>query len=291
MTDIFLSYTEKDRKQARRVAAILESVGWTVWWDRRIPAGETWRSVLEKALEDMRCMIVLWSARSIESEWVYEEATEGRRLGKLVPVLIEAVRPPAGFREIQAADLSEWDGTCDFEGMRMLLADLENLLGKPHPATTDNPQPASDDGGTSPGLPYDPADLSGGVTPLPWWQQPRLAAMAAAGVLVLAGAIYLAWPEGEPALVSPPLREPERPEIRPDSLPTRVPPLPVTPETDTPPLATPVAPSPPKPHAVVKRSETTRTTSARCADLLSRIQLGESLSREAQAVFQKECQQ
>lgn len=30
---------------------------------------------------------------------------------------------------------------------------------------------------------------------------------------------------------------------------------------------------------------------ARCADLLSRVQLGESLSYEAQAVFQKECQQ
>ena len=44
---------------------MLESVGWTVWWDRRIPAGKTWRSMLEKALENMRRMIVLWSARSI----------------------------------------------------------------------------------------------------------------------------------------------------------------------------------------------------------------------------------
>ena len=106
MADIFLSYTEKDRDVARRVAEMLGSVGWTVWWDRRIPAGGTWRSVLQHALEDMRCMVVLWSAHSVESEWVCEEATEGRRQGKLVPVLIEPVRPPAGFREIQAADLS-----------------------------------------------------------------------------------------------------------------------------------------------------------------------------------------
>ena len=91
MSDIFLSYTEQDREQARRIAAVLESVGWTVWWDRRIPAGETWRSVLEEALQNMRCMIVLWSSRSIESEWVSEEATEGRRLEKLVPVMIEPV--------------------------------------------------------------------------------------------------------------------------------------------------------------------------------------------------------
>ena len=48
MSDIFLSYTEQDREQARRIAAVLESVGWTVWWDRRIRAGETWRSVLDR---------------------------------------------------------------------------------------------------------------------------------------------------------------------------------------------------------------------------------------------------
>lgn len=286
MTDIFLSYTEKDREQARRVAAMLESVGWTVWWDRRIPAGETWRTVLEKALENMRCMIVLWSARSIESEWVYEEATEGRRQGKLVPVLIEAVRPPAGFREIQAADLTDWDGTREFEGLRMLLADLENMLGKPS-AAPGNRRPGIDGGGGSPDLPYDPADLAGGVIVTPWWQKPRLAAMAAAGTLLVAGAIYLAWPAREPTLVAPPVRDPERHENHPGTLPGAATLAPTTHETES----APVAKVTPQARTPAKRSETTRTASARCTDLLARIQLGESLSYEAQAVFQKECQQ
>lgn len=278
MADIFLSYNEKDREQARRVAAMLESVGWTVWWDRRIPAGETWRTVLEKALENMRCMIVLWSSRSIESEWVYEEASEGRRLGKLVPVLIETVRPPAGFREIQAADLSDWDGTREFEGMRMLLADLENMLGKPVVATDP---------------PYDPADLPGGVIVTPWWKTPRVTAMAAAGTLLLAGAIYLAWPAREtgPVLVAPPAHRPERPEMPSATLPVPVAvptvPTPAPREPDTPSVAT----LQPKAKAPAKHSETIRKTSARCSDLLARVQLGESLSHEAQAVFQKECQQ
>ncbi|QKV57261.1 MAG: toll/interleukin-1 receptor domain-containing protein [Dechloromonas sp.] len=52
MTDIFLSYNEKDREAARRLASTLEAVGWSVWWDRRIPAGETWRSVLEMRWKD-----------------------------------------------------------------------------------------------------------------------------------------------------------------------------------------------------------------------------------------------
>lgn len=48
-------------------------------------------------------------------------------MGKLIPIMIEAVRPPAGFREIQAADLTNWDGSREFEGLRMLLADLEKF--------------------------------------------------------------------------------------------------------------------------------------------------------------------
>jgi hypothetical protein len=47
MADIFISYANEDRDKAAKIAALLESAGWRVWWDRRIPAGRTWRAVLE----------------------------------------------------------------------------------------------------------------------------------------------------------------------------------------------------------------------------------------------------
>ena len=131
MADIFLSYASEDREAARALADLLESAGWTVWWDRRIPAGRTWRSVLEDAVRDMRCVIVLWSAHSVENEWVKEEAESGRARDKLFPVLIEPVKLPVGFRAIQAADLTDWDGSITAPGARQLIADLESLLGKP----------------------------------------------------------------------------------------------------------------------------------------------------------------
>ncbi|HEY7320127.1 MAG TPA: TIR domain-containing protein [Candidatus Binatia bacterium] len=133
MADIFLSYANEDRETARAVAGLLESAGCTVWWDRRIPAGRTWRSMIEEALRDMRCMVVLWSTHSVESDWVKEEAEEARALGRLIPVLIEPVKPPVGFRSIQAADLTDWDGSKDFLGARQLIADLESLLRKSPP--------------------------------------------------------------------------------------------------------------------------------------------------------------
>ncbi len=51
--------------------------------------------------------MVLWSDASLESAWVQDEAAEGRDSGRLVPVLIEQVRPPLGFRQYQAIDLTD----------------------------------------------------------------------------------------------------------------------------------------------------------------------------------------
>ena len=129
MDDIFISYANEDRDRAAQLAAFLEAEGWRVWWDRRIPAGRSWRSVLEEAVDGARCMIVLWSENSVKSPWVAEEAEEARRLGKtLVPVMIQRVEPPLGFRTIQAANLINWDGSVDHPAGRQLVADLKSLL-------------------------------------------------------------------------------------------------------------------------------------------------------------------
>ena len=105
--------------------------------------GSTWRSVLEDALKDMRCMIALWShhsvdSPSVDSPWVAEEAEEARRLGKtLVPILIQRVEPPIGFRAIQAADLVAWNGSIDDPAAKMLIADLKSVLGAPSARSTE----------------------------------------------------------------------------------------------------------------------------------------------------------
>ena len=168
MADIFLSYANEDREAALKISRLLESAGWTVWWDRRIPAGRSWRSVLEEALGQMRGMVVLWSKRSIESDWVKEEAEEARELGKLVPVLIESVKPPVGFRAIQAADLTDWDGSSDAAGAQQLIADLESLVGKPGKKTLarESEQRTVTSAKTKVGTPVD-ADVSSNATDSP----------------------------------------------------------------------------------------------------------------------------
>jgi TIR domain len=111
MSDIFVSYTNQDRHRAELLVRTLEGHGWSVFWDRTIPIGKTWRDTIGMELNNARCVIVLWSKTSIESGWVQEEADDAKSRGVLVPVLIEKVLPPIGFRSIQAADFVNWDGT------------------------------------------------------------------------------------------------------------------------------------------------------------------------------------
>src|SRR5262245_4919949 len=105
MTDIFVSYAREDEPFVRKLATRLEEAGWSVFFDRRIPAGETWRSYIGAALESARCVIVVWSRHSVSSDWVIEEAEYAKTRGMLVPLRAEEVEQPHGFRQIQAADL------------------------------------------------------------------------------------------------------------------------------------------------------------------------------------------
>lgn len=98
MNEIFISYASENRPQAQKLASALGERGWDVWWDREIPLGKSFDEVIENALAQAKCVIVLWSAVSVASEWVRNEATEGKRRGILVPVFIEHVDAPLAFR-------------------------------------------------------------------------------------------------------------------------------------------------------------------------------------------------
>ena len=111
MADIFISYAREDHERVHRLANVLEGKGYSVWWDREIAPGETFASVIERELHGAKCVFAIWSSRSIDSQWVRDEASEAARLGTLIPVTVDGVLPPLGFRQVQAADLTAWYGT------------------------------------------------------------------------------------------------------------------------------------------------------------------------------------
>jgi formylglycine-generating enzyme required for sulfatase activity len=131
MSDIFISYARKDHARAEAIAKALQDYGWSVWWDRNIRTGETFRRVIREEIRKARSVVVLWSEQSVDNDWVHEEASLGKRRNILVPVLTDDVELPLGFGSIQTADLTRWAGDAMSPSFRRLCSDIAALIGAP----------------------------------------------------------------------------------------------------------------------------------------------------------------
>jgi formylglycine-generating enzyme required for sulfatase activity len=131
MSDIFISYAREDASVADALARALRQLGWRVFVDRSaIPAGTRFDDWIDAALRETRCVLVLWSESSVNSEWVRNEAHEGLDRNILVPVALgDGVPIPFAFKRRQTRALSGW--RLDGETPEDLLRDLIHLLGDP----------------------------------------------------------------------------------------------------------------------------------------------------------------
>ena len=129
--DIFVSYAREDEARVRLLVEALQAAGYTVFWDRRIPAGSSWREYIGTALHQARCIVVVWSTHSIASTFVAEEADEGQGRNALLPLLFDPVLPPLGLRGLHAADLTAWNGDRADPTWLQCLADLSARLSPP----------------------------------------------------------------------------------------------------------------------------------------------------------------
>jgi hypothetical protein len=57
--------------------------------DRTIPTGKTWRDGIGEASNKAKCVFVLYSNHSVESDWVITEADFGYNKKFLIPISFE----------------------------------------------------------------------------------------------------------------------------------------------------------------------------------------------------------
>jgi formylglycine-generating enzyme required for sulfatase activity len=159
MSDIFISYASEDRDRVKSLAHALERRGWSVWWDRRIPVGRSYDEVIEEALDASKAVVVVWTKTSVKSQWVKNEAREGLSRRVLFPVMIlEQVKIPLEFRDVQAAHLMDWQPEQDHAGFDQFLDDLGRVIGVPMTAVV-QPSPVHQ-GLQLPHVPTSPASES-----------------------------------------------------------------------------------------------------------------------------------
>lgn len=93
MSDIFISYSSKDRAQADQLSELLRSAGLSVWIDQEgIDVATSWSREIVQAINDCKAFVVLLSPASLNSHNVMKEvslASEKRK--RILPLDLEPV--------------------------------------------------------------------------------------------------------------------------------------------------------------------------------------------------------
>ena len=299
MADLFVSYSREDKARAAEIVHLLEDHGWDVFWDQEMRSGTLWPKVLEEELKQARCLVALWTTTSIDSRWVRIEAYEALQGEKLVPVLLDKVRPPLEFRQTQTFDLIGWNGDRSDPRLSQLLADLTELVKAPGshgpvqrpvrivvPTTLqreipDKPHAADAEHGASP-IPQDSSSTV--ALPRNWLLGAGVAAALIAIVWAIAAIDFSPAPATPAQLPAAPPVEVATPAPNPAT---------PSPEVPTPAKKTEVAaaPIPPPPVSKPLPKPPQRSRSARCLAIEEKFQqTGQITAAERDFLRGKECQ-
>lgn len=184
---LFLSYASADRARVAPIVAALTAQGFSVWWDRQITGGSAYAREIEAALKACDIVVVAWSAASIESDWVRDEAAFGRDHRRLVPLRLDEAEPPLGFRQYQLVAFAGWKGDAAAPPVTQLLDALAAPRARSAPTPYAPPSPLTRIGR---GLTSRRAVIAGAAVLVPaagvaWWILGRAGAAPAHSIAVL----------------------------------------------------------------------------------------------------------
>jgi hypothetical protein len=157
-----------------RVRDALEAAGYEVFWDQSTPPGKDWDSWIRDQLTGARLVIALWTKSSVASPNVRHEAIIAREAGKLLPVMVDELKPtdfPMGLFMVQALMIGHT--AREFNAVRdKFLAEVQARVGAGNEARAAAPAPAK-----------------------PGRSRRRLLIGLAAGLILLAVPVWLFWPQ------------------------------------------------------------------------------------------------
>ncbi len=104
MSSIFISYSHKDKDYVHKLHRSLLKQGLDAWIDDRIDYGSRWPREIEKRIRACRAFVLVMSPDADESEWVQNELSLARQLGKPIFPILRAGEPWWHLRTTQYSD-------------------------------------------------------------------------------------------------------------------------------------------------------------------------------------------
>lgn len=138
MTDIFMSYVRADQKAVEMMADMLETDGYSVWLSSTYKDSANFQEELRKALDQAKCIMVVWSNASVKKRFILEEARQAMKRGILVSVQIEECEIPSEFRSTGVLDFGMWTGDDDELVWEDLSLRLGTLIEEPEGPTAES---------------------------------------------------------------------------------------------------------------------------------------------------------
>lgn len=157
-----------------RVRDALAKAGYEVFWDQSTPPGKDWDSWIRDQLTGAKLVIVLWTKSSVASPNVRHEAIIAREAGKLLPVMVDELKPtdfPMGLFMVQALKIGR--SAREFNAVRdTFLAEVRARIGEADAARAAAPAQGS-----------------------PGKSRRKLAIGLAVALVLVAVPLYLFWPQ------------------------------------------------------------------------------------------------
>jgi murein DD-endopeptidase MepM/ murein hydrolase activator NlpD len=111
MADVFISYRQTERSAVEQIAERLRTLGFDVWFDARLIAGDSFNDEIDREARSARAILVCWSPAARESKWVKAEAMIGFEEDKLAACYVagpDRFSAPAPFNTTHSGDLRTW---------------------------------------------------------------------------------------------------------------------------------------------------------------------------------------
>jgi WD40 repeat protein len=112
MTQVFISYSERDRETMEKIRNSLRRESLTVWTNTTdVQTGEDFQSAIDRGIEQTDNLVYLVSPDSVQSEYVRKELEYAVSLHKrLIPILVRETPPesiPLALQGVQYIDLTD----------------------------------------------------------------------------------------------------------------------------------------------------------------------------------------